>query len=208
MPYPFSTINNKLLPFIIKDDHDIIDMYSWQAPGTGLAGTLVTMVSFDPNNTDGYNTDAPVGTQPLAGQLSSRYEVKNRIRASASGDLKWNTLGITLMDSRTLDENDLPLILFPQKAEELKCVISGQSVPVLTKGVVTLRSDAYVGIPQPGYVGVIASGGNGKIESVNPTMLDETGNSTAKYASKHVVGKFLSSTGSSFGGYALFKVEL
>lgn len=182
-------------------------MYAWQAPGTGLAGSLVTMVSFNPDNTDGFNLDAPMGTQP-AGTLSVRHQVNNRIRLAASGDTRWNTLGISLLDSRETDENDLPLKYFPDKAESMKTVISGQAVPVLTRGIVTLRSDAFVGIPQPGYVGVIHSGGGGKIESINPTTLNESAAGHGNYSSRHVVGKFLSSTGSMLGGYAIFKLEL
>lgn len=208
MPYPFSTINNKLLPLRQYSEWEVNPFYAWAGAGTGLAGTLVTMTTFNPDNTDGFNTDAPMGTQPIPGMLSSRYETRNRFRASASGDLKWNVLGITLMDSREIDENDLPLRYFPQKSEEMKCVNSGQNVPVLQRGILTLRNDAYIGIPRVGYVGVIHSGGNGLIEAVNPTMLSETGDSNAKYGEKHVVGKFLSTTGSSFGGYAIFKLEL
>lgn len=209
MAYTFQTINNKLLPGYrqYNDDTDVISYFTWQAPGTGLAGSLVSMVSFNPDDTNGYNLDAPMGSQP-PGTLSPRYQVNNRMRLAASGDTKWTTLGITLRDHRDTDENDLPYRYFPDKAESQFVSVSGQSAPVLVRGVLALKLDAIVGLPVPGYVGVIHSGGGGKIESVNPTMLNETGDSTAKYNQKHVVGKFLSSTGSSFGGYAVFKLEL
>lgn len=204
MSYP--TIDNKLLPFGSWSEHEVVNLYALAGAGTGLAGTLVELVSFSPDDTDGYS-DAPVGLEP-AGTRSRRYNVKNRIQPTTSGSTKWKALGIQLHDVREYDEHGNKLVLYPEKAAKNNWGLSGEAVDVLTRGIVTLRNDAYVGVPQPGYVGVVASGGNGKIEAVNPTMLSETGDSNAKYGSKHVVGKFLSSTGSSFNGYAIFKLEL
>lgn len=204
MSYP--TINNKLISTWDHDEHEVVNLYALAGAGTGLAGTLVEMVSFDPNDTDGFDVVAP-GLEP-DGTRSRRYNVKNRIQPTVSGSTKWKALGIQLNDVREYDEHGQKLVLRPELAEKNKWLLSGDAVPVLTRGIVILKSDAWVGIPQVGYVGVIASGGNGKIESVNPSMLNETGDSTAKYNSRQVVGKWLSSTGTSFGGYAFFKVEL
>ena len=43
-------------------------------------------------------------------------------------------LGITLFDIRELDENTIPLKYNPRKAAELEACISGQTVPIVTRG--------------------------------------------------------------------------
>jgi hypothetical protein len=43
-------------------------------------------------------------------------------------------IGITLFDIRELDENNIPLKYNPRKAAELEACISGQTVPIVTRG--------------------------------------------------------------------------
>jgi hypothetical protein len=51
-------------------------------------------------------------------------------------------LGIALMETAQYDENGQKLIYYPQKAAENQVLLPGQSVPVLTRGIVTLTSRA------------------------------------------------------------------
>jgi hypothetical protein len=48
-----------------------------------------------------------------------------------------------LRDVRTVDENGQNLLYYPQKKDELQCVVSGEAVPVLTKGVLTFTQTAF-----------------------------------------------------------------
>ena len=43
-------------------------------------------------------------------------------------------IGLTLFDIRELDENTIPLKYNPRKAAELEACISGQTVPIVTRG--------------------------------------------------------------------------
>ena len=83
------------------------------------------------------NAYSPLSVNPL------------RVDSAGSGDA---ALGILLRDVRDTDENGEKLRFYPQKKEELQCVLSGESVPVATKGVFTLLEGAFTGsvIPTAG----------------------------------------------------------
>jgi hypothetical protein len=82
------------------------------------------------------------------------------IASSLNGDA--NPIGMTLFDTRELDENLELLKYRPSKAAEMEAVLSGQAVPIVTKGLF-LYSGIQIGtgspvIPgNPAYLG--ASGG-------------------------------------------------
>ena len=61
------------------------------------------------------------------------------VNEAASGDA--GVLGVTLRQTLTYDENGEKLLYYPQKAIEMQAVLTGQAVPVLTKGVITLDGD-------------------------------------------------------------------
>lgn len=68
----------------------------------------------------------------------------------SSGD---NTIGMTLYDYKETDENGEKLIFNPRKAAELEVILSGQSMPIVTRGLFlysgidgtpTAGNDAYL----------------------------------------------------------------
>ncbi len=216
-----------LLPFRIYDEHDVIPFFSLD--GTGLNGQFVAMEtgtlfatgipqafslgSQDPSTSAGQYSNNPVAAA-YTNIISYRYNNNRKVRATQSGDSTFNALGITLHTTAEYDENGNKLINFPQdQTYERGFVLSGFSVPILTRGIVTLKVSQINGNPIPGYAGCISTGTNlGSIDVVNPTTLGfgtiaPTG-STYAYPSYSVVGKFLSTTGAGFGGYAQFKVQL
>lgn len=194
-----ATIQNALLPFRGYAEEEVINLFALNT--TGIAGLLVTPTAFNPDSGDGYST-VPVGST-YNNTLSNRYESKAKIALSASGDTKYNVLGIMLKDTREVDENGEKLLFHPELATKLNCVISGQNVPVLKRGLVTLTSEAYSGVPAIGNVGVVSKLGGGKIHALHPTGVTGAG-----YTADQIVGKFISSSGSKFGGYALFLLDL
>lgn len=198
-PQKFKTINNKLLPFRQYDENDVVNLYALDT--TGEAGMFVVPTAFDPSHTDGMS-DVPVGAE-FDGVYSFRYKVNNTITPAPSGATKWDVLGVTLNDTREYDENGNRLIYNPQKKLEMQCVLSGEAVPVLTKGIVTLAKGAYTGEPEIGKVGVIDPENPGAIKALAPAELDDEG-----LTAVHVLGKFISSESDGLGGYALFKLEL
>jgi hypothetical protein len=193
-----ATINTRLLPFRDYDEHEVYGFFALN--DTGVAGTFVSAVTYNPDNQDGWSNTAP-GAE-YNNILSLRYESKAKAAPAASGAAKWNVLGVTLKSTLEFDENGEKLLFHKEKCDKLQAVVSGEPVPILKRGLVTLTSDAYVGTPTPGFVGVIE--GAGIIRAVNPSVLSPTGT----YTPDQVVGRFISTSGSNFGGYALFDVQL
>ena len=135
-----SEITN-LLPFRQYDDNDVVNMFAMEGTDKG-AGLLVKVSAANLNddlvdlvedgaflNTQG-NAYSPLAVNPL------------RVDAAGSGDA---ALGILLRDVRDTDENGEKLRFYPQKKEELQCVLSGESVPVATKGIFTFMEGAFTG---------------------------------------------------------------
>ena len=123
----------KILPLRDYDEHDVVNFYTWSGTVPANAGTVVNVGG------SGYTTDnltaqllGSVG-QAYANTVSERFGVYPYVQQANSGD---NVLGILLYDVRETDENGEKLIFHPQKAKENNWAISGQAVPVLTRGVV------------------------------------------------------------------------
>jgi hypothetical protein len=147
----------KLLPFRQYDDNDVINMFALNGTSVG-AGAIVKVSSADLNEdlvdlvTDSSflnvlgNAYSPLAVNPL------------RVTAANSGEA---AIGITLRDVRDTDENGEKLRFYPQKKEELQCVLSGESVPVASKGVFTFLASAFTGsvIPAPATRLGIRNGG-------------------------------------------------
>tara|TARA_R110000772_G_scaffold121821_1_gene228070 strand:- start:113 stop:691 length:579 start_codon:yes stop_codon:yes gene_type:complete len=131
-----------LLPFRQYDDNDVINMFAMEGTDKA-AGTLVKVSAANLNDdlidlidggsaflTSQGNAYSPLSVNPL------------RVDSAGSGDA---ALGILLRDVRDTDENGEKLRFYPEKKEELQCVLSGESVPVATKGVFTLMQGAFTG---------------------------------------------------------------
>lgn len=195
------TINTRILPFRDYDEHEVLGFFALNQ--TGVAGQFVSVVSFDPDNGDGYSSIAPGATYNNV--LSLRYESKAKVQPAASGTKASQVLGITLKSTLEYDENGEKLIFHPEKCNKLQCVTSGQPTPILKRGLVTLASTAYSGTPAPGALGVISPNGDGKLLVVAATGLVTTG---VGYKAEDVVGRFISASGAKNGGYALFEVSV
>lgn len=201
--------NRNLLPFRDYDEHDVVNLYSLD--GTGLAGQLVKVSSLDLDNELVWSEGNPVGFDfgTEQGVYSHRFVNPNKVVATEGDETKNDgILGLTLVDTREFDENGQKLILgHRRKANELSSVLSGETVPVVTKGLFLIGSAGYVGAPAVGKVAVPWSGGEGKLYAADPTDLSEL-SETGDYTPEQVVGRWLSATGSRQDGYALLKLEL
>ena len=184
-----------MLPFRQYDDNDVINMFAYEGTTVG-AGTVVKVSAANLNDdlidlvdggsaflTSQGNAYSPLAVNPL------------RVDAGASGAA---ALGITLRDVRDTDENGEKLRFYPQKKEELQCVLSGESVPVATKGTFTLLEGAFAGGVIPAPMTELASWGAGDLGEAAATDV--------------VVGKVLA-TGTRAdgdthaGGYAIVSIN-
>jgi hypothetical protein len=159
--------NERLMPFRDYDEHDVINLFAFGDTGVTLdSSTVVYAGSIVKIQTGWSNTDE---TQLLgdAGAsynnvVSQRYGVNAEVQYCQGGSE--TPLGVTLYDVRENDENGELLKFNPQKAAELQAAISGQAVPIATKGTFLFATGAWT----PAGI-VIAAGdsvyatGDGKI---------------------------------------------
>jgi len=223
------TIRNRFYPIRDVSEHDIVPFYSLNT-AAGLAGQLVKIVTgmANPQNFDGWSTSS-VGAA-IDNTVSLRYEGKAKIMPTASGDTRFNALGLTLKTTAETDENGIPLKYSPKRAKEIGAVTSGENVPVATKGLFGIWGnyiDQSLGAVQPGNLVVVSRSGDGILGAISPTSANfapnygaaTTGQTAAQlYNPSQVVGKWISSlptasnTGlqrefNDQGGYALFLLD-
>ena len=123
----------QLRPFRDYDEHDVVNLFALSGSYPANKGLMVTVMGNGWKNTDEPFDMVGAPGASYANTVSQRYGLNSYVRAAASGE---NVLGMTLYDVRETDENGEKLIYNPRKAVEMGCVISGQAVPVLTRGVV------------------------------------------------------------------------
>ena len=206
-----ATTITRMLPFRQYNEHNVINMFSLDTI-TGEAGSLVKISSanlnLDPVNLIARSDSASY--QTYFGNASSLYpEVPYKItKVSGTGEAP---IGILLKDVRSVDENGENLLYYPRKKEELQCVISGEAVPVVTKGIFMLNSRAFLGGVCPAINSWAIPAANGTFTGLAFSQANMTG--TLK---PYSVGKFIA-TGSrdsladpdEFSGvYAILKLEL
>ncbi len=139
-----------LKPFRDYDEHDVINLFTLKDQSDVNKGTFVKLTS----GQGWVSTDEPFGdTQSAVGSLnyvgravSNRYIVQAGLDIAGSGDAP---IGMTLYDMKETDENGEKLVFNPRKAAEMQTAISGQAVPVATRGVflysgATLAADTNV----------------------------------------------------------------
>ena len=199
-----------LRPFRDYSEHDVVNLFAYNgaqdANGViATAGTVVkvqgngfqpVVASTTPGGT-GFLGAVPVDLAGLVGAgfantVSNRYALTAKVTAASSGDA---ALGITLLNTQELDENGEKLVFNPRKAAEKNVVVSGQGVPVLTKGIVV-----YSGTE----IGSASVGAGVYLSNLNAGELS-TFNSTANGATpSNLVGRLLSVP---VNGVALIKLN-
>ena len=184
---------HNLRPFRDYDEHDVVNLfaYSGDVSNPVYKGLVVKVMApgFDIGTSTNSTPNTLLGSvgASFANTVSERYGVSAKVTSATSGDA---VLGLTLLDIRETDENGEKLAFNPRKAAEMNVVISGQAVPVLTKGLV-LYSGATVTANHVAYVGATAG--------------ELTGAATLPAGGAVKVGRWL---GSSTDNVALLKIEL
>jgi hypothetical protein len=164
----------RTLPFRQYNETDVINMF---ALGTGFVNESVTDSSngdagvFVTIESGNLNLDTITYDNAYASYLgktnyphvgANQYpRVTLSLKPATSGDA---LVGMTLRQTAKFDENGEKLLYYPQKAEELMCMLPGQSVPVATRGVFTLAQSAFAATIGTG-AGQIGIGGGLKLPS-------------------------------------------
>jgi hypothetical protein len=132
-----------LKPFRDYSEHDVINLFAYSGTLPVNKGTFV--VPADSNgwkNTDEMSLLGDVGAS-YGNVVSERYGVAAKVTAAASGDS--TVIGMLLYDVKETDENGEKLVFNPRKAAEMNVAISGQAVPIVTKGVFLYSGAAGTG---------------------------------------------------------------
>ena len=188
-----------LRPFRDYSEHEVLNLfaYSGAAESSSVIQTKGAAVKLSAEGfTVGPTSSSanqpidllgPVGaTFPLSD--SQRFGVRPKVTLATSGDV----LGLTLLDVRELDENGEKLIFNPRKAAEMNVVISGQAVPVLTRGTILYSGSAISNATAGQYA--VVSGTAGELANTSTLRTNEV-----------AVGRFL---GNAVANTALIKIAL
>lgn len=198
--FPFTQQGN-LLPFRVVNSYERLDWYALNQ--TGLNGQLVTFVTGgqDPINGEGYSSQAVAAS--YTNVYSTLFNSNRRVRPATFGDTVWEVAGITLYTTALNDENGNRILNMPDDLRAARAfVATGQNVPILKRGVLTIAQSQFNGsTPTAGYP-LIASGTNGGFLCVAPSFA--TGSSIAPL----VIGRCLSSSGAFQNGFAQIEVSL
>jgi hypothetical protein len=159
----------RILPYRDYSEHDVVNLFA-------LDVSSKTLSSFVPNGTGDFDAGVVVSVSAgaLPGEVSElRASTPDNLRdylgASFSGaHIGFNgypantgmtvapangsgrALGITLRETLAFDENGEKMLSYKQKLDEAQGVLPGQSVPVLTKGLILLSASAFSSAPALG----------------------------------------------------------
>lgn len=140
----------RLYPLRDINEHDVINFFASKAAnnqssdhGDGDAGVIVAV---DNGNLDqdtvGFVSNSYLGKTDYPYVGRNQYPINPlKVKVAGTGDA---AIGITLRETALYDENNEKYLYYPQKAIENQIVLTGQSVPVLAKGLVTLDQKAFI----------------------------------------------------------------
>jgi hypothetical protein len=133
---------SKLLPFRQISENDVVNLFAYDG-SEAIRGLIVSL-----DTGKGWNMDDELETTSINlsynNTVSDRYSVAARVDTCASGDVPF---GMLMYDVTETDENGEKLIYHPRKAHEMQVSVSGQAVPVLTRGIVLVNTpDADVAL--------------------------------------------------------------
>jgi hypothetical protein len=160
----------RLLPFRQYAEEDVVNLFANSSAcatvlasdsSDGDAGVFVKVSAGDFGaDPVGYVDNGYLGntSYPFIGR--NQYPVVPlKVEAATSGEA---CLGITLLQTAQADENGEKLLYYPQKKLEVQAVLTGEAVPVLGKGIVTLDAATAIdgSLPAPGnYVKIGSTDG-------------------------------------------------
>ena len=208
----------RLYPFRQYSDHDVINLFANQivddnpsTDGNGSAGVLVKVLSgnLKKDVVEFASSSSYLGKTDYPFLGADKYpQVPLRCIAATTGA---PVLGVTLNQTIANDENGEKLIYNPIKADELQAVLSGQAVPVATRGLFTFSNSAYTESATfiPGNLAVVSATA-GTMDGISADLLNKhriighvvaTGNRTSQ------MGQVDEFAGTGTAQYAMVHIE-
>ena len=139
--------NERLKPFRDYSEHDVINLFAFGDKDVTHGTTTVVYagsavkVQTGWSNTNELQMLGDVGAA-YANTVSERYGVSADVQYTEGGADE-AALGLTLYDVREYDENGEALKFNPRKQDELQSVLSGQAVPIATRGVFLMATGSW-----------------------------------------------------------------
>ena len=162
--------NERLKPFRDYSEHDVINLFAFGDPAVTLgtsdviyAGSAVK-VRTGWQNTDELSFIGNVGAG-YNNTVSQRYGVSAEVEYT-DGGADEAALGITLYDVREYDENGEKLAFNPRKQAELQASLTGQAVPIATRGLFLMATGAWANSPGVVFNQDVFATGNGQITTL------------------------------------------
>ena len=140
--------NERLRPFRDYDEHDVLNLFAFGDSAVALGVTDVVYAGSVVKIKTGWKNDDE--TQDMIGNVGAGYDNTVSQRWGVTAEVEYcnggaeTPLGITLFDVREYDENQEALKFNPRKQDELQAVLTGQAVPVATKGTFLFATGAWV----------------------------------------------------------------
>ena len=140
--------NERLRPFRDYDEHDVLNLFAFGDEAVSLGVTDVVYAGSVVKIKTGWKNDDE--TQDMIGNVGAGYDNTVSQRWGVTAEVEYcnggaeTPLGITLFDVREYDENQEALKFNPRKQDELQAVLTGQAVPVATKGTFLFATGAWV----------------------------------------------------------------
>jgi len=188
--------------FSLKDDDgDVMASYSdLKADGAKINKGLLVSVKAGWKNTDDPVNKTGIGNPgaTYSNTVSFRYGAAATVEPCASGT---QPLGLTIWDVAEVDENGEKLIYNPRKAAEMQAVVSGQAVPVLTKGIVL-----YSGNLTSGGADSVTAGAKIYADMANQGEISTSATESTGGATQLQVGTTLGAVDED--GFILLKIDL
>jgi len=160
----------KLRPFRDYSEHDVINLFSFNdtavildttAAGIVNAGSCVKVKTGWSNDAETTDMIDDVGAS-YNNTVSQRWGVAANVEYTDGGQDE-TVLGITLFDVREYDENGEALKFNPRKQDELQSVLSGQAVPIATRGLFLTATGAWVAAQTVAINMDVFATGNGQL---------------------------------------------
>ena len=162
--------NERLKPFRDYSEHDVINLFAFGDHAVTLGTTdvvyagSVVKVRSGWQNTDELSFIGNVGAG-YNNTVSQRYGVSAEVEYT-DGGADEAALGITLYDVREFDENGEKLAFNPRKQAELQASLTGQAVPIATRGIFLMATGAWDTSPGVVFNQDVFATGDGKITTL------------------------------------------
>jgi len=140
--------NERLEPFRDYSEHDVLNLFAFGDSAVALGTTDVVYAGSCVKVKTGWSNSNEV--QDMIGNVGAGYNNTVSQRWGVASDVEYTdggadeaALGITLYDVREYDENGEALKFNPRKQDELQCSLTGQAVPIATRGVFLMATGAW-----------------------------------------------------------------